>query len=54
MMKPEYITEWAKSEKERIDKFVAWWKENAVRDAAAFPAKMPGGEWDEQYRCWGE
>ena len=46
------VAEWAATEKTRRDDFVNWWQHNQIRDAAMFPATMPLGGWDEQYRCW--
>lgn len=46
------LAEWVEEEKQRIDRFAAWWR--AGDDPVMYPPEMSAGEWDEQYSCWGE
>jgi len=47
------VDDWLAAEKGRLDEFAHWWKHNQPIKPEEFPATMPLGEWDEQYRCWG-
>lgn len=44
------LEQWAKEEKEHIERFLAWWKEHDGEEG--FPNELPPGEWDEQFRSW--
>jgi hypothetical protein len=50
------LDEWAKQEKEHIERFVAWWKIEQTSEVGShkemFPDEMPPGDWDEQFRSW--
>ena len=48
------LEEWIEEEKKRIERFRAMWEENRRRRPSLFPAEMDPGEWDEQYRAWGD
>ena len=53
------IERWAVYERMRLEEFMAFWRNGAAGNnidgmpADAFPATMPIGEWDEQYRSFG-
>lgn len=46
------VEEWTEAERAGVDDFVRWWQHNHTRSAEEFPATLPLGEWDEQYRCY--
>ena len=48
----ETIEEWAKWEREEIDRFVSYWESRMKEDPATYPAAVPDGEFDEQYRIY--
>jgi hypothetical protein len=53
------LEQWIVLERLRLDEFAASWRQGMKGESPdgipveAFPAKMPVGEWDEQYRSWG-
>lgn len=44
------VDEWAAEEIERVRAFVVSWKRSMLSEPQHFPATLPPGEWDEQYR----
>jgi hypothetical protein len=51
-MTDKFLADWVNAEKLRLDRFAEWWRGEQKRQPDSFPAKMPDGEWDEQYRGW--
>lgn len=47
----ETLDEFINAEYERIERFRKFWTESMKTDPELFPAKLPPGEWDEQYRA---
>jgi hypothetical protein len=47
------LDEWLREEEYRLRAFAAWWRSERAGSPEQFPDRMPAGEWDEQYRCWG-
>lgn len=47
----ETLDEFLAAERERIERFRKFWTEGMEKEPEMFPAKLPPGEWDEQYRC---
>lgn len=43
---------WLEDERQRLDRFAAEWRKSMTTDPELYPAVMPNGEWDEQYRSW--
>jgi hypothetical protein len=50
------LDDWVEAEIQRVEKFRQWWMINHVnaKEKDIWPMEMPAGEWDEQYRCYGE
>lgn len=54
------LERWYVLERLRLDEFMAFWKNGHHGEdadgtpAAAFPLEQPAGEWDEQFRFWGD
>ena len=41
-----------KTEKDRLDAFLSWWRASHSDDPESYPMWMEDGDWEEQYACW--
>jgi hypothetical protein len=48
------LDNWLAAERERLEQFARYWRDNRESMPDEFPAEMPTGEWDEQYRAYTE
>lgn len=54
------IGDWIVQERQRLQNFERFWRYGQAGlnpdgiPPSNFPGKMPEGEWDEQYRSWGD
>ena len=47
------LNSWVESEIIRLQEFAAFWRSEREKNKENFPIMMPPGEWDEQYRSFG-
>ena len=49
-----FLQGWCAAERVLVTTFQLWWFEQHDKDPDNFPINMEPGEWDEQYRIWGD
>lgn len=47
------LNSWVESEIIRLKEFASFWRLEREKNEEHFPMMMPPGEWDEQYRAFG-
>jgi hypothetical protein len=50
--RPMLAAEFVERMRAEMDEFLEYWTERHENNPEQFPAKMPEGEWFEQYTAW--